>query len=277
MGDFIVHILEWAFEFWNFILGMITGILSTSPDLLFGGTAWTIIETINEAFQAAAYGLLAIFFLMSLLKGSIVLTELRRPETIVRYFLQLFIAMGVITHGMDIVKGLFAFGTGLVTTVSSADLADGPTTLPADIVDAIENTNPFSQLGLILLSLLGALIIIVISITILLQVYGRFFKIYMFAALAPIALSGFAGSETSFMGKNFIKSFAAVCLEGAIIMLACVLWKAIAMSAIGALPNPGNDPTTMTLQYLVSVVFSMILLAGIIKTASSIPKAALGI
>ena len=55
----------------------------------------------------------------------------------------------------------------------------------------------------------------------ILSVYGRFFKIYLYTALAPIPLSTFAGEPSQQIGKSFIKSFCAVCLEGAIIILAC--------------------------------------------------------
>ena len=53
----------------------------------------------------------------------------------------------------------------------------------------------------------------------ILTVYGRFFKLYLYTALAPIPLSTFAGEPSQNVGKSFIKSYCAVCLEGAIIVL----------------------------------------------------------
>jgi cell division protein FtsX len=186
--------------------------------------------------------------------------------------------MGVITHGMELVVGMFYYGTMLVSTVATYGNLNTASILPANIVTAIDGAGFFGSIGMFIVALLGVLIIIVVSITILLQVYGRFFKIYIYAAISPIALSGFAGAETSFMGKSFLKNFASVCLEGAVIMIACAVWKAIATDPKLALFVSGStDPTTIVFQYLVGVSFTMILLAGTIKIASTIPKAALGV
>ena len=55
------------------------------------------------------------------------------------------------------------------------------------------------------------------------SVYGRFFRLYLYTAIAPVPLSTFAGEPSQSVGESFIKSYAAVCLEGAIIVLArCV-------------------------------------------------------
>ncbi len=45
----------------------------------------------------------------------------------------------------------------------------------------------------------------------ILTVYGRFFKLYMATAIAPIPLSSFAGQPSSSIGMAFIKSYAAIC------------------------------------------------------------------
>ena len=52
----------------------------------------------------------------------------------------------------------------------------------------------------------------------------------MYVALAPIPLSTFAGEPTQSVGKSFAKSFTAVCMEGAIIVLACIIFSLFASS-----------------------------------------------
>lgn len=59
---------------------------------------------------------------------------------------------------------------------------------------------------------------------------GRFFKIYLYTAIAPVPLSSFAGEPSQSVGKSFIKSYCAVCLEGAIIVLACIIFSLFASS-----------------------------------------------
>lgn len=52
----------------------------------------------------------------------------------------------------------------------------------------------------------------------------------MYTAIAPIQVVTFAGELTQFIGKNFIRSYAGVCLEGAVIALACIIFSAYAAS-----------------------------------------------
>jgi hypothetical protein len=276
--NWIVEVIQWAFDFWNNIIVEVWGLLSQSPSSFMGGGAWSIIQNINVAFQSLGYGLLMLFFLMSFLKTASSLRELRRPETVVRLIIQLAVAKTIVTHGMDIVLWLFSFGGSLVSRVAAA--AGGGISsiaVPAEIVEAIENSGFWASIGLMIVALIGALGVIVVSITVLLMVYGRFFKIYMYAALAPIALAGFGGSETSFMGKSFLKNFAAVCLEGAVIMIACAIWSAVATHTISGLWDVSMSPTAMCFAYLAEVIFSLILLAGIIKMSDKIPRAAMGL
>ena len=99
----------------------------------------------------------------------------------------------------------------------------GVTELPAEIVEKIEAVGMLESIPLWIVTLLGSLLITVLSFIMILTVYGRMFKLYMYTAIAPIPISTFAGEPSQSVGKNFIKSYAGVCLEGAIIALACML------------------------------------------------------
>ncbi len=92
--------------------------------------------------------------------------------------------------------------------------------LPAEIVTAIEDCGFFESIPLWAITLIGGLFVWVLSFIMILSVYGRFFKLYMYTAIAPVPLSTFAGEPTQNVGKSFLKSYAGVCLEGAIIVLA---------------------------------------------------------
>ena len=62
--------------------------------------------------------------------------------------------------------------------------------------------------------MLGNLFITVMSFILIMTVYGRFFRLYIFTALAPIPLATFAGEGPSFAGKQFIKSISACAWRG---------------------------------------------------------------
>ena len=59
----------------------------------------------------------------------------------------------------------------------------------------------------------------------------------LYTAIAPIPMSTFAGETTSNVGKNFLRSYAGVCLEGAIIALACIIFSVMAASPPAVDPN----------------------------------------
>lgn len=90
------------------------------------------------------------------------------------------------------------------------------------------------------------------------SVYGRFFKLYLYTAIAPIPLSALAGEPSQNVAKSFIKSYVSVCMEGAIIVLACIIFSLFASSppAVDA-----NLPVaTQVWSYIGELVFNMLVL-----------------
>ena len=122
-----------------------------------------------------------------------------------------------------------------------------------------------------LVSVLGSLFITVMSFVLILTVYGRFFKLYLYTTISPLPLASFAGEGTSSMGKAFIKSYTGVCLEGAVIVLACLIYSAFlsgsAPAADGSLP-----PVTMAWEYIGQLIFNMLILTGLVKGSDRVVR-----
>ena len=124
-------------------------------------------------------------------------------------------------------------------------------------------------------TLIGGLFIWVLSFVMILSVYGRFFKMYMYTALAPVPLSAFAGEPTQNIGKSFMKSYASVCLEGAIIVLACIIFSVFASSP--PVVDPNAAPASMVWSYIGELIFNMLILVGAVKMADRLVKEMMGI
>lgn len=90
------------------------------------------------------------------------------------------------------------------------------------------------------------------------SVYGRFFKLYLYTAIAPIPLSSIAGEPTQNVAKSFIKSYTAVCLEGAIIVLACIIFSLFASTPPAV--NGSLPVATQVWSYIGELVFNMLVL-----------------
>lgn len=194
-----------------------------------------------------------------------------------RLFIRFAIAKGVISYGLELMVALFKIVQGVINKIVSLSGFTGSTNtlLPQEIVDAIEDCGFFESIPLWAVTLIGSLLITVLSFVMILTVYGRFFKLYLYTAIAPIPLSSFAGEPTSSMGKSFMKSYAAVCLEGAIIMLSCIIYTAL----VGSPPQVDADASAINMvwSYVGELIFGMLVLVGTVKMADRVSHEMFGV
>ena len=209
------------------------------------------------------YALVVLFFAISLCKNTMNFHELKRPEAAIHYFLRFVAAKTLVGYGMDIMLNVFSICNGIVTDMadSMGGISEAMVSLPAEMQTAIENVGFLASIPLWLVTILGSLFITVLSFVMILTVYGRFFRLYMYTALAPLPLAAFAGESTQSVGISFLKSYVGVCLEGAVIVLACVIYSAFVSTPTVA----SGEATTIVWSYLAETVFNMLVLVGLIK------------
>lgn len=271
MWQGIADNLNSALSTWNTKLSEISTLIMTSPQDYNSGL-WSVIVDINGALKAVGLSLLVIFFAMNVAQTTHSLVELKRPEAAVKLFIRFAIAKAVVTYAMDILLAMLAIGQHIISESGGRVLGVGTLALPSEIVTAIQNLEFIKGIVPWVISLIGSLAVTVISFMIILAVYGRVFKIYMYVAIAPIPLSTFAGGESvSQIGKAFLKSFAGVCLEGAIIILALVIFSNVS-STLSIAASGSTDPGTMIGDYLKQTIFSMLILLGTVKMSDRVVK-----
>ena len=270
--------LENALSGWNDKLSEIWGLLTQSPATFKGGTIWSLILSINNALVGIGYGLLVLFFAMSIFQSAASFRDFQRPEFVLRHLIRFILAKTAVGRCMELMTAIFDICGGIVQTAMSGlgGSISTAATLPSEIVDAIESAGLLESIPLWLVSLLGSLFITVMSFILLLTVYGRFFRLYMFTALAPLPLSSFAGEGTSASGKAFIKSYIGVCMEGAIIVIACLIYSAFLSSSAPAV-DASLPAVTMAWEYIGQLIFNMLILTGLVRGASRIVKEMLGL
>ena len=174
----------------------------------------------------------ALFFAISIFKSSATFRDFQRPEYVFKHFVYFILAKLSITYGMDLMVNIFDVCNGIVTTAASSvgGITSASAALPSEITTAIGDVGFLASIPLWLVTLLGSLFITALSFIMILTVYGRFFKLYMYAALSPVALASFAGENTTHFGKAFLRSYIGVCMEGAVIVLACIIFSAFTSS-----------------------------------------------
>mgnify|MGYP003307432171 CR=1 FL=1 len=206
--NWVVQNLENALEVWNGKLAEIWTIITQSPQAFKGGAIWSVITNIHGALQAIGYALLVLFFMIGVMKTCGSIAEVKKPEHAIKLFIRFALAKAVVTYGMDLMLAFLSIIQGVISTImNSAGFGSSATTvLPTEIVTAVEECGFFESIPLWAVTLIGGLFVWVLSFIMILSVYGRFFKIYMYTAIAPIPLSTFAGEPTQSVGKSFLKS-----------------------------------------------------------------------
>lgn len=275
--NWVVQNLENALETWNSKLSEIWQLLTTSPQQFKGGSIWSVMVNINGAVQAIGLALLVLFFVVGVVRTCGSFTDVKKPEHALKLFIRFAIAKGVITYGLELMLALFNILQGTISTIMTSAGFGTPnqTTLPAEMVTTIESCGFFESIPLWAVTLIGGLFITVLSFIMIMTVYGRFFKLYMYTALAPIPLSTFAGEPSQNVGKSFIKSYCAVLLEGAVIVLACIIFSLFASTP--PVVNPDAAAVTQVWAYIGELVFNMLVLVGAVKMSDRIIREMMGL
>jgi len=179
---------------------------------------------------------------------------------------------------MELMTALFKVAQGMISTIMTASgmsaLTD--TTLPDEMVTIIEDVGFLESIPLWAITLLGSLFIWVLSLIMILTVYSRFFKLYLATAIAPIPMASLAGQPSSSIGVAFLKSYAAICLEGCIIVLACVIFSAFA-STPPAIADDTLAAATIVWNYVGELIFNMLVLVGCIKMSDRLIRELMGL
>ena len=275
--DGIIDNLTSALNTWNEKLAEIWMLLTQSPETFKGGDIWNIIVKIHGALQVIGLSLLVLFFLWGLIRTCTNWQDIKRPEHAFKLFLRFIIARGLVMYGMELMTGIFEIVQGVVSTIThTVGLGTAESTvIPQEIIDAVNNTGFLESIPLWAVTLLGSIFITILSFIMILTVYGRFFKIYMYTAISPIPLAAAAGESTQNTAFTFIKSYAGVCLEGAIILLSCVIFSAFASSAPAI--DTSASAVSMIWSYIGELIFNMLVLVGTIKMSDRIVKEMMGL
>ena len=275
--NWVVQNLQNALDTWNSKLAEIWSLVTITPETFKGGAIWNVIKSIYNSMQGIGLGLLVLFFLVGMIKTCGSFDEVKRPEQVFKLFIRFVLAKIVVTYGMTLMLDVFKITQGITAKIiSTANITfSSKSTLPNSIITAIESCGFFESIPLWAVTLIGGLVVTVLSFIMIMTVYGRFFKLYLYTALAPIPLSSFAGEPTSNIGKSFLKSYTAVCLEGAIIVLSCIIFSLFASSP----PVVDSSAATVTQvwKYIGELIFNMLVLVGTIKISDRIVREMMGL
>ena len=275
--NWVIQNLVNALNTWIEKLAEIWQLITMSPQDFKGGSIWNVMLGVHGAVKAIGIALLVLFFVMGVMKTCGSFAEVKRPEQALKLFIRFAIAKGVVTYGLELMIALFQIVQGVISTIMGAAGFSAPqdTILPPEIITAVEECGFFESIPLWAVTLIGSLFITVLSFVMIMTVYGRFFRMYLYTAIAPVPLATFAGEPSQSVGISFIKSYAAVCLEGAIIVLACIIFAVFASTP----PVVDTDAAAVSMvwSYVGELIFNMLVLVGAVKMSDRVVREMMGL
>lgn len=275
--NWVVQNLQNALSTWDSKLSEIWNLIMETPETFKDGVIWNVIKDIHGAMQAIGLTLLVLFFVVSIVKTCTSFQDIKKPEHALKHFIRFAIAKGIVTYGLELMLAIFKIVQGIISTIikNAGIRFSSNTVLPDSLIATIESCSFMDSIPLWVVTLVGGLVITVLSFIMIMTVYGRFFKLYLYTAIAPVPLSTFAGETTQNVGRSFIKSYIGVCMEGAIIVLACIIFTLFASSP--PVVDANAAAVTQAWKYVSELIFNMLVLVGTVKLADRVVKEMMGL
>ena len=268
-NNWFVKNINGSLSAWKNSIENITRYLQESPDKLMGsdgqnGSMWNLVSTINGALKALGVSLMVICFGIGLSKTISRPEEVRQPMKLAKYFLRVVITNLLITYSMYFMLQLFAWAGNLISIVNVASADPGTYELSDEAAIAIAKVNWWNlgeSIPLVFLCLIFYVAINIISILLLIMVFVRFFKIYIYTAIAPLPLATLAGKTTQNVGRNFIKSYFAVLLQGVVMAIILVVSSSFFGSFTGHFLG-GDGPWGFIWELLAKLLIVIVTIKG---------------
>ena len=262
---------------WNSKLITAIGYLLLSPQNFSQGI-WTAIESLSETIKSVAMALIVLFMVYGMIKNMADLEELKRPVQAFKFFIRFALTKLIVMYSIQIMTKIFDIVVIAIRSVVATGNAtpDYLAKVPDEVIEAVEQTNFLEQIPLGAVTILGGLFVTIMAFIIILTVYGRFFRLYLYIVIAPLPLSTFASHETENIARSFIKSYIGVCLEGLVIIVCCMIFSLY----IGTGPTftlGAESAVSKVWSYLGELIFNMLILVGSVRVSDRIVREMMGI
>lgn len=194
-----------------------------SEDIIFiNGDLNDLINKITNITKPIAYSLVALFFVISMLKSSIYL-EVMTLEGFIKPILMFIAGKTAIDFSYTAMKAISDINTTLSNTILSLGTL-GEAKLKESVIAYIGNTAALNVLIQILIFALIGLILLLFLIAIGILLAIRQFEMAVMTCLAPIFFATLCGGFTDVF-KSFIKNYIAITLQTTVMAIGIVFFS----------------------------------------------------
>ena len=197
---------------------------------------WNVIDKVNAVIVSVASVLLVMMFLYTLIQTSLQPRQEVDVKSLIADFIKMLLCNFLITQAVNVVSGIFSFGTGLARlAVGSLALGNSEiTNSQQGISEAVafpleKGVSGISGLLIVIVALIGAIVMVACALLIVLEIYKRFFRIFVLIPFASISFSTSVMSDVhgNEIFKGYIKHIIAAAFESVIIVLCLVFCNAL--------------------------------------------------
>jgi hypothetical protein len=242
--------------------------VGTTPEGWNSGV-FAMIRTLSETVVLPIAGLVLTYVLCyELIQLIIEKNNLSDFDTfnIFKWIFKTFVAVFILTNTFNIVMGVFDIGQHVINQSAGyirGSLALGDGAMMDAIRASLEAMGIGELLGLFFEVQIVRLCMLIMSVVIMIIVWGRMLEIYLTVSVAPIPLSTLVNKEWGQMGSNYLKSLFALAFQGFLIMI-CVAIYAVLVAGIAVSDNMHATIWTIA-SYTALLSFILLKTGGISK------------
>lgn len=261
----------------DFIMSMIESILSgvgsigidkmdllKTPETYNSALYNGVMNIMDNAVMPIAYILLGLLFMLEIYNITIRTEGMNNFgfEIAFRTMFKIVLIKLVIDSTPLIMSAIYGISTEVISSISGI-FGSGASLSPPDF-ESIRNE--IDELKILQQTLVAAQVLVIWIVykfsIIVVQVImiGRMFEIYVHLAIAPLPLATLPNTELSGVAKNFLKSFAAVSIQGTIIFIVLGMYNVIISNAVSV---GGTELTPLLLE---AMLYSLVLVASLFMT-----------
>ena len=200
------------------------------------GSIFNMIENLSNSIMVPIAGvILAIVMTVDLIQMIADKNNLHDVDTwmIFKWVFKSAAAILIVTNTWNIVMGVFDAAQQVVN--QSAGVIIGNTSIDIDSIvgdlqTSLEAMSLGGLIGLWFQSLFVGLTMNILSICIMLVVYGRMIEIYLVTSLGPIPLATMTNGEWRNVGQNYLKSLLALGFQAFLIMVVVGIYSVLIQS-----------------------------------------------
>ena len=188
------------------------------------GDVFAFIKSINDSVIIPIAGLIITAVLcIELINMVMQKNNMHDTDTFefFKYIIKMWIAVWLVSHAFEFSMAVFDVAQHMVN--KAAGVINTSATVSGDQIVAMMDTLKEKGLGELVMILfetsLIKVAIQVISVVIMLVVYGRMFEIYVYSSVSAIPLATMGNKEWGQIGTNYIKGLFALGLQGLFLMV----------------------------------------------------------